>query len=278
MKCLRPFPTRFGEVGCGQCLPCRINRRRLWTSRIVLESYCHPENAFVTLTYADDKLPLDDKQRPVLRRQDCTDFFKRVRKAGVRFRYFGCGEYGDQTLRPHYHLALFGVSPFAKDFLEEKWGHGFVHTGELNGRSAHYVAGYCTKKMTAKDDPRLEGRTPEFAMMSRRPGIGFDAILRIGDSITSSYGTSLKVSEEGDVPSTVRIDGKQLPIGKYLRAALRENIGWERSAPDAVKMQHTLRTMLTPLAELKANIARREGHAVQAAAKLKISQSKRQKL
>ena len=43
--------------GCGQCLPCRVNKRRLWTNRIMLESMCHDDNAFVTLTYNDDNIP-----------------------------------------------------------------------------------------------------------------------------------------------------------------------------------------------------------------------------
>lgn len=41
---------------CGKCIPCLINRKRLWKHRLILESYCHDKSAFVTLTYNDDQL------------------------------------------------------------------------------------------------------------------------------------------------------------------------------------------------------------------------------
>ena len=38
---------------------CRINKKRIWTSRILLESMFHLESVFVTLTYNDQSVPLE---------------------------------------------------------------------------------------------------------------------------------------------------------------------------------------------------------------------------
>ena len=94
-------------VGCGQCLPCRINKRREWTFRLELEASLHEHNSFVTLTYADQFLPEDGSVNP----RHTQLWLKRLRKVldPRKVRFFLCGEYGDQTFRPHYHACLFGV-------------------------------------------------------------------------------------------------------------------------------------------------------------------------
>lgn len=97
--------------GCGQCLPCRVNRRRIWTHRIMLEAAQYHDNSFVTLTYDEEKLPVDLSVTP----RTLQLFMKRLRKVYPnRIRYFGVGEYGDQTMRPHYHLALFNFASCAR--------------------------------------------------------------------------------------------------------------------------------------------------------------------
>lgn len=42
---------------CGQCLFCRINSKREWISRLLLEAASHPVNQFWTLTYEAENLP-----------------------------------------------------------------------------------------------------------------------------------------------------------------------------------------------------------------------------
>ena len=91
--------------GCGQCIPCRINRKRLWTHRLMLESFSHSDATFVTLTYDPEKYSGES-----LRPEDVTKFLKRLRRKlePKKLRYYLVGEYGDKTGRPHYHIALFG--------------------------------------------------------------------------------------------------------------------------------------------------------------------------
>ena len=106
MVCKKPFRQGLMEFGCGQCIPCRIGKRRLWTHRILLESFTHDYNSFVTLTYDESHLPEDGG----LNHGHVQKFLKLLRKkvAPAKVRYFVVGEYGEKSGRPHYHLALFG--------------------------------------------------------------------------------------------------------------------------------------------------------------------------
>lgn len=228
MNCKKPFVKGLQAYPCGQCLPCRINRRRLWAHRILLESLCHEWSAFVTLTYSDEDLP-DDRSVSVVAVQN---FLKRLRKAAYprRIRFFACGEYGDISWRPHYHLALFGVHPGESELVAECWPFGMVDLGEVNNDSAQYIAGYVTKKLTSlKDDDvaiKLGGLTPEFARMSLRPGLGALALSGLSEWLTTELG-SRWIVENGDVPYVLQHGKRRAPLGRYLRQKLRESIGME---------------------------------------------------
>lgn len=185
-----------------------------------MESLTHEKNCFVTLTYDDDHLPDGGSLQP----KDTQLFLKRLRKStGQYLRYFLCGEYGDRTFRPHYHLALFGLDISDLESIKNVWHHGHVVVGDLNPQSAGYIAGYVTKKMTSKDDPRLAGRYPEFSRMSNRRGIGYNALQFIHESLVTEYGESLyDLKLDGDVPQVLKHGNKSYPLGRYLRNALRD--------------------------------------------------------
>lgn len=199
---------------CGMCMACRINKKRLWVHRIILESYCHAESLFVTLTYNDENLPADRSLNP----RHLQLFMKRLRKMiyPVKVRFFAVGEYGDHTQRPHYHMALFGVGAYYQKVIEECWNQGFVMIGTLTDASAGYIAGYVTKKMTKVTD-FPDGRHPEFARMSNRPGIGVPALTQILDVLKRSHPDVLS----GDVPKVLRHGDKFFPLGRLLRGKLR---------------------------------------------------------
>lgn len=213
---------------CGQCMPCRINRRRVWTLRILLESFMHQYNSFLTLTYAPEHMPAGGNLVP----RDVQLFLKRLRKSvPTKIRYFFVGEYGDITQRPHYHAALFGLPPTATDIIQDAWRQGHVLLGDLTPHSARYVAGYVTKKMTAKDDYRLNGRHPEFSRMSLRPGIGALAV----PNILTALGNNL--NEHGDVPSSLHVHGKMMPMGRFILGKLREKVDTSRSSSFEAQVQ-----------------------------------------
>lgn len=203
-------------------MPCRIKKRQIWTHRIVLESCCHQSNSFITLTYAEEHYPKDGS----LNKRDYVLYLKRLRElTDYKIRYFFVGEYGDRTERAHYHAAIFGLGPEHTEILEQAWGLGFVHVGDLNAKSAQYLAGYVTKKMTRKDDIRLNGRHPEFSQPSLKPGIGALAVPDIEKVLTSEYGVDVILAEQ-DVPSFLLMGTKRLPLGGYLKRKIRERLGF----------------------------------------------------
>lgn len=241
MLCRKPFIRKDTAYGCGQCLPCRINKRREWTHRIILEAAQYKSNSFVTLTYDKDHAPKDGSLNPAHTR----NFLKCLRFAIApeRLRYFIVGEYGDTTFRPHYHAALFnypscryGLSRYSKtntnccvacDLIRDRWGHGFIGMGSLTSDSAQYLAGYVAKKMTNAEDERLNGRYPEFARMSLKPGIGASATWELAD-YQLTYGKN-----NPDVPGALRHGKRIYPLGRYLRRLVRIRSGLSEKAPQA---------------------------------------------
>jgi len=183
------------KVPCGGCVGCRLARAKDWATRITHEAKLYEDSCFATLTYADEHLPLDGSisKRPVQL------FLKRLRKVVGPVRYFACGEYGDVTGRPHYHIILFGQAflhdrylwrkgakghvLYRSPSLETLWPFGSCEFGSVTPQSAGYVARYSLKKVTGKAAVEYYRRPhpvtgqifdvlPEFAMMSTHPGLG----------------------------------------------------------------------------------------------------------
>lgn len=203
-------------VPCGQCIGCRLERSRQWAIRCMHEASLHDENAFVTLTYADEHLPdygsLDKRAFPL--------FMKRLRKARAeKVRFFSCGEYGERFGRPHYHALLFGCDfpdkvrcgergkfpVWQSAELERLWPFGRAELGSVTFESAAYVAAYVVKKVTGSEERKdaaygvVDGETgevvrreAEFALMSRRPGIGRPWLERFGCEVYPGDGVVVR--------------------------------------------------------------------------------------
>jgi hypothetical protein len=225
MQCKKLINVGGAMFPCRQCLPCRINRRREWTHRIMLEAKKHEKNSFVTLTYSPEFIPSGGSLYP----EHAQRWLKRLRKqVSNRIRFYLVGEYGDNTFRPHYHGALFGLGVHQGDIVNFTWGMGHTHTGDLTYESAQYIAGYVTKKMTSKDDPRLGGRHPEFSRMSLRPGIGSETIEDIKRVLKSKYGEEI-IKSYSDVPAFLQHGAKKWPLDTYMRNKLRDAMEWEKT-------------------------------------------------
>lgn len=233
MKCRYPVSKTRSVNGatfnyehrCGQCIQCRITRRKEWTCRILLEALHTPnENSFITLTYDEEHLPtkgvtIDELQR----------FFKRLRRniEPRRFRYFAVGEYGDDGRRPHYHAILFGIpaDDYFYDRIDKSWGKGIIDVRELIENRAQYIAGYTTKKYTATAEIPT-GSGEEFSTMSRNPGIGLGYAGKIATAVErhSIQMVGLDKTRSNEL-RYIRIGEKFYPLDNYIQGKLMDYLG-----------------------------------------------------
>lgn len=182
------------QLRCGQCIGCRVAHNEAWAVRLVHEAQTSTRSSFVTVTYDRQHLPRDRS----LHLEHWQKFVRSIRKRIGPLRYYMCGEYGDEHLRPHWHACIFGqdfsfdwkhwrtrngVTLYYSPKLEEIWGRGFVSIGEMNYSTARYVARYSLKKRDRETDRLMYSRIdrdtgeiyevrPEFSTMSRKPGLG----------------------------------------------------------------------------------------------------------
>lgn len=233
----RMFPTYGGLLPCGQCRPCRINRRREKTTRLLLEAQSHDDNTWITLTYRDEHLPknkIHDRLQvsfgsdcfPTLWRPDYQNFLKRLRRnVSIPFKFFLAGEYGEKFGRPHYHAFLFGLGDRHRGAIRSAWSIrdefykpqpiGNVFFGDVNWDTMQYTAGYTVKKMTSFRNLDLHGRYPEFGQGSK--GLSLMAV----EDITR-YMLQHRLN---DIPSYLLFDGKKIPVPRYLKSKLKLQLG-----------------------------------------------------
>lgn len=195
---------KFVSVPCGQCTECLNQKAKDWTMRILYETKSHEFNYFITLTYDDDHIPYDGS----LIKSEISDFNKKLKVYLERkgwpsdFRFYGVGEYGGETFRPHYHIMYFGLDlkdlafettdengnmHFSSEFLKNTWSKGLIDIEEVDFGNAAYIARYSEKKQlltkAEKQKFREAGFEPEFSVMSRRPGIGSELCSIVSDNV-----------------------------------------------------------------------------------------------
>ena len=194
----KPLPFAKGfNLPCGQCIGCRLEYSRQWAVRLVHEAQMHEQSCFITLTFSPEELM--KRENPAsLDKRDFQLFIKRFRKRyEKKIRFFHCGEYGELNKRPHYHALIYGhdfpdrklwktsgdVRLYISEELSSLWPYGFSTVGAVTFDSAAYCARYVTKKVTGeaaadhyvytdKETGEVIELQPEYATMSRRPGIG----------------------------------------------------------------------------------------------------------
>lgn len=242
--CRKQFHNAFGSFGCGQCLVCRINKRRGLVNRLMCESYFHTQMTFITLTVDDSKVT---ESTGALNQVLDTSYVQswlnrfRMRVAPTRIRYFLIGEYGPGTLRPHYHAILFGYPPCpfggSRNIVYrsgtrqcrcdictpvfDTWAVGDVSLDEFNFDSAAYVAGYVVDKINEKKRPGFE------SIRLNSDGLGVKIVPLIVDNPD--------VLASDPTFNTLSHGGKVLPMSKYLKGKIRDALS--KKFPEEVALK-----------------------------------------
>lgn len=208
MACPTPIrikdPSKRGlflDVPCGRCGNCLEQRRTYWTFRMHEELKNHDSAAFITLTY--DNPPLSLQNELTLEKKHLQDFMKRLRHhlGGRKIRYYAIGEYGPKTQRPHYHAIIFSLDRFEVDCVRKAWNLGHSMATPVNEARIHYVTKYHLNYIPKSERP--SNRQEEFALMSRNPGIGANYLVRATEYHQKTQN------------QFVMLNGYKLPLPRY---------------------------------------------------------------
>lgn len=223
------------ELPCNKCLSCKLRKAKEWALRCWHESQMHEESCNVTLTYADEHLP----QYQDLDHRDFQLFMKRLRKhlKKKKISFFMCGEYGDKTHRPHFHVILFGYYPpdavyhrtqeghryYKSEILDSLWQKGFTDITNVSYKNAGYIARYTLKKQLPKEDTQdrytyldalgnSQIRKFEYIRMSTDPAIGKSWFEKPSNHIRAI-----------ETDSVLDPNGNACPIPRYYLNHFRDN-------------------------------------------------------
>ena len=282
--------VKMQTVPCNGCIGCRMRKQLDWTLRGLHELQTSDyKAAFVTLTYDDEHLPKDG----CISKDHLQKFLKRLRRhmdiqnIDVQIRYFACGEYGEMSDRPHYHLIIYGYDfpdkqvykqsvkghkYYNSPLIAKAWKYGYNVVAEVTMETIAYTAKYVMKKITGEQADSHYARgavdettgevqmlTPEFQLASRNPALG--------RAWFEKYKTDVFPSDE------IVHEGRTFPVpAYYLRilekinpaeyAEIKEQRTWNNDVRDTYKTLAEL-TRIQEVKQIKAEkILFEKDHAI----------------
>lgn len=151
--CLKPVvlwkndPEHSKTFPCGKCITCKERSQSMWYVRLLCEIPYHNSTSFITLTYDNEYLPKNNS----LKHRDFQLFIKRLRKnySQLGMKYYMCGEYGEHTDRPHFHVILYHNIPYdeLEDAIKDCWHMGITNIGTVTPKSIRYCLNYVKKAL-----------------------------------------------------------------------------------------------------------------------------------
>lgn len=244
MACLTPFnvtnlKNEQVPVPCGKCMECKKRRVSAWSFRLMQEYKVSQSAYFITLTYDTAHVPITNHGFMSLSKRDVQLFFKRLRKAHGQtscIKYYAAGEYGEDTMRPHYHVILFNAKI---EKISPAWGLGHVHYGQVTEASVGYTLKYICKDSIIPLHDR-DDRQKEFPLMSK--GLG------------KNYLTKAMIAWHKASPDRMYcnlLDGKKIAMPRYYKDKIYTD--WEREVALAYQMDKLFEVEMKERRELGDN-------------------------
>lgn len=217
-------------VPCGRCAWCRRSKRQEWVIRFKLESKENLFTKFITLTYSDENLPVyfDEDTGEYgyrCRVSDVQKFVKRMRKSGLKFKYFIVSEYAPITKRPHLHGLIFSNDDINDDTIRRHWQQGNTDTQNAGEASFSYVAKYILKG---------SDRDGNFMLCSKNPAIAKGYIKR---AVVENY---YRRDDDGIYQFYYTENGKKFPLPRYFKKKLKDFIDPIEFDLNKIKLLHQM--------------------------------------
>lgn len=193
---------------------CLKKRAAQWIFRLKQEYLISTSGLFLTLTYDNLNLPISSNGLPTLNKDHHQQFIKNLRNNCTRkylnankLKYYGVGEYGSKTQRPHYHYIIFNLPKtlLHEDRIDPIWKKGISHCGTVSSKSMAYVTGYLQKNLKQENRNSSDDRLAEKSYMSKGLGKNY-----ITEGKTNYYKKKLH-------PYLVHQDGQKLSMPRYYK-------------------------------------------------------------
>jgi len=206
--------TKFqGEkkaASCRKCDECIAARKRHWIGRMLAEEQtCHSVH-FLTLTYAGG---YDNVDAYWINYSHVQLFFKRLRKAGHKFKYVAVGEHGTQLERAHFHILMFWQTEPPQMMLDSNWTWDAWPHGHVNVQIPRSKQGCAVYIMDYLNKDNLKRAVMKY---SKNPMLGQEYLLKYAQDHVSNGLSLFADSDRFTIPDNPSQSGKPFyyPVGR----------------------------------------------------------------
>jgi len=206
--------TKFqGErvhAACRQCEECIAARKRHWIGRMLAEEQTCHSVWFITLTYADG---YDNVDAYWINYKHVQLMFKKLRKAGHKFKYVAVGEHGTALERAHFHIMMFWQNEPPDVEMDERvqwdvWPHGHVVCEYPRSKQgcAVYLMDYMNKD-------NLQRAVMKY---SKNPMLGQEYLTQYAENHVANGVSLFHESDRFTIPDNASQSGKPFyyPVGR----------------------------------------------------------------
>jgi len=195
---------------CRICDECIAARKRHWVGRMLAEEQTCHSVWFMTLTYGGG---YDNDAAYVIDYTHVQKLFKRLRRAGHRFKYVAVGEHGTSKGRAHFHIMMFWQNEPPVPQWDTLWCWEFWPYGHTNVQKPRSNQGCAVYIMDYMNKDNLKANLMKY---SKNPMLGEEYLLEYARN-HAKHGLALFAqSDRFTIPNNVSKSGKPFyyPVGR----------------------------------------------------------------